>query len=96
MCTKWSNMTALGVNIDDRAFWSLLLAALPHSWDSIVATLYMSQSSHDAINQLMAHWARVSQDRVINMSTSALQMSANNHTWDRQCNSYVMLTPAWS
>ncbi|KAF7762622.1 hypothetical protein Agabi119p4_9215 [Agaricus bisporus var. burnettii] len=55
--TKWSNVTALGASINDKAFRTIILNALPRSWDSIVATLYTTQSSRDAINQLMTHWS---------------------------------------
>lgn len=77
MRTRWSNATALGAPIDDKAFRTIILNALPRSWDPIVATLYTTQSSRDAINQLMTHWARISRERVVNPqnSTSALQAS---------------------
>jgi hypothetical protein len=45
MCTKWSNATALGAPIDDRTFRTIVLSALPQSWDPIVATLYTTQTS---------------------------------------------------
>jgi hypothetical protein len=43
--TKWANATALGASIDNRLFRTIVLAALPRSWDSIVATLYNTVSS---------------------------------------------------
>jgi len=58
--TKWTIATALGAKIDDLVFRMILLNSLPRSWDSIVTTLYTTKSSHDAINHLMSHWARVS------------------------------------
>jgi hypothetical protein len=81
MHTKWSNATALGSTINDKSFHSNVLCVLPRSWDPIVAMLYITQSSHNAINQLMTHWARVSQDHVTNpqTSTSALQTSVNSN-----------------
>jgi hypothetical protein len=77
MRTKWLNATALGAPIDDRAFRTIILSALPQSWVPIVATLYTTQTSREAINQLMTHWSRISRDRIINArtSTSALQAS---------------------
>lgn len=77
MHTKWSNATAVGAPIDDCAFRTIVLSALPQSWDPIVATLYTTKTSREAINQLMTHWARISRDRITNActSTSALYMS---------------------
>jgi hypothetical protein len=57
--TKWSNATALGAKIDDSSFRMILLTALLQSWNPIVATLYTTQSSCDAINQLVTHWTRL-------------------------------------
>ncbi|XP_006456757.1 hypothetical protein AGABI2DRAFT_139406 [Agaricus bisporus var. bisporus H97] len=48
MRTKWSNATALGAPIDDKSFRTIILNALPRTWDPIVATLYTTQSSRDA------------------------------------------------
>ncbi|XP_006457026.1 hypothetical protein AGABI2DRAFT_56310, partial [Agaricus bisporus var. bisporus H97] len=55
-----------------------ILNALPRSWDPIVATLYTTQSSREAINQLMTHWARVSRDRVSNPQSSTTALQASN------------------
>jgi hypothetical protein len=95
MRTKWSNATALGAPIDDRAFRTIVLSALPQSWDPIVATLYTTQTSRDAINQLMTHWARISRDRISNArtSTSALQVSINRQARDRIRSQLVCTNP---
>lgn len=92
--TKWSNATALGAKIDDKAFRTIILNSLPRSWDPIVATLYTTQSSREAINQLMAHWARISRDRVDNpqTSTSALQTSTSNRNRERRGQSPLLCT----
>lgn len=84
--TKWSNATALGAQISDLSFRTIILNALPRSWDPIVATLYTTQTSRDAINQLMTHWARISRDRTTNpqTSTSALQTTTGNSGRNRQ------------
>jgi hypothetical protein len=76
--TKWSNATAIGAKIDDLAFRMIILNALPRSWDSIVATLYNTHSSREAINHLMTHWARVSHDCVVDPrnATAALCVSS--------------------
>jgi hypothetical protein len=85
MRTKWTNTTALGAPIDDRAFWTIILSALPQFWDPVVATLYTTKTSRDAINQLMTHWARISRDRVTNArtSTSALQAATGRQFQSR-------------
>jgi hypothetical protein len=77
MCTKWSNATTLGAPI--------VLSALLQSWGPIVATLYTTQTSCDAINQLMTHWARISRERITNArtSTSALQAFTNKQARNR-------------
>jgi hypothetical protein len=77
MRTKWSNATALGAPIDDRTFRTIVLSALPQSWDPIVTTLYKTQTSRDAINQLMTHEARISRDRVMNTRTSTSTLQAS-------------------
>jgi len=69
----------------------ILLNSLPWSWDSIMATLYTTKSSHDAINHLMSHWARVSRTQAVNPhnTTAALYVNGNNanqqHYNQRQC-----------
>jgi hypothetical protein len=95
MRTKWSNATALGAPIDDKAFRTIVLSALPQSWDPIVATLYTTQSSRDAINQLMTHWARISRDRIMNArtSTSALQAFTNKQSRNRFRSDLVCSNP---
>ncbi|KAF7782993.1 hypothetical protein Agabi119p4_2369 [Agaricus bisporus var. burnettii] len=85
--TKWSNANALGAKIDDKGFRTIILSALPRSWDSIVATLYTTQTSREAISQLLTHWARISRDRVTtSQTTSALQTTTQSNNRDRQRN----------
>ena len=78
--TKWTIAMALGAKINDLVFRMILLNSLPWSWDSIVATLYTTKSSHDAINHLMSYWARVSQTQAINPhnTTAVLHINSNN------------------
>jgi hypothetical protein len=94
MHTKWSNATALGATINDQAFRSIILTALPCSWDPIVATLYTTSTSLEAINQLMAHWTRINRDCVTNpqSATSALQTSTNRYNQEHQCNQSLTCT----
>ncbi|KAF7763932.1 hypothetical protein Agabi119p4_8469 [Agaricus bisporus var. burnettii] len=95
MRTKWSNATALGATIDDKSFRTIILNALPRTWDPIVATLYTTQTSRDAINQLMTHWARISRDRVTSpqTATSALQATANKPGRERQRSQLTCTNP---
>ncbi|KAF7768676.1 hypothetical protein Agabi119p4_7919 [Agaricus bisporus var. burnettii] len=94
--TKWSNANALGAKIDDKAFRTIILNSLPRSWDSIVATLYTTKTSWEAISQLLTHWARVSRDRVTtSQTTSALQTTttqSNNRNRQRSQNSQLTCT----
>ncbi|KAF7778932.1 hypothetical protein Agabi119p4_3277 [Agaricus bisporus var. burnettii] len=88
--TKWSNANALGAKIDDKSFRTIILSSLPRSWDPIVATLYTTQSSRDAIQQLLTHWARVSRNRVTtSQTTSALQANTQSRGRDRQRNQFI-------
>jgi hypothetical protein len=86
--TRWSNATALSANIDNKSFRMIILQSLPQFWDSIVSTLYTTQTSHEAISHLMTHWARINRDHVLNplSNTSALQALSNNRSCDRLCN----------
>jgi hypothetical protein len=79
--TKWSNANALRANVDDQSFRTIVLAAFPCSWDPIVATLYNTSTSREAINQLMTHWSCVSRDCITNPQTSTLALQAFTSNW---------------
>jgi hypothetical protein len=76
--TLWATSTALGSQIDDKGFRTIVLQSLPRSWDPIVSTLYNTITSRDAIAILNTHWARISKDHVVNPqnATTALQFNA--------------------
>jgi hypothetical protein len=95
MRTKWADTTALGAPINDKTFRTIILSALPSSWDPIVSTLYTTQTSHDAINQLMTHWARISRDWPTNphTSTSALLAVTNKFGKNRQHSQLICTNP---
>jgi hypothetical protein len=57
--TKWSAANDVGAEITDKDFIIILLASLPPSWDTIVATLYETPTSVELISKLNFHWARV-------------------------------------
>ena len=56
----WQKVNAMGGSISDASFHTIILGSLPASWDSIVATLYTTTSSVDALIQLDAHWSWIS------------------------------------
>jgi len=62
----------------------ILLNSLSWSWDSIVATLYTTKSSHDAINHLMSHWARVSWTQAVNPCNTAAALHVNGNNANQQ------------
>jgi len=69
----------MGGSISDASFHTIILGSLPASWDAIVATLYTTTSSVDALIQLDAHWSRISShDRKrLNSSTSPTALQAS-------------------
>jgi hypothetical protein len=40
--TQWSNANAISAKIVDTSFRTIILAALSHSWDPIIAILYIT------------------------------------------------------
>jgi len=84
LCTKWTITTALGTKIDDLAFRMILLNSFPRSWDSIMATLYTTKSSHDTINHLMSYWARVSRTQAVNPHNTAAALHVNGNNANQQ------------
>jgi hypothetical protein len=57
--TKWSTANDVGANITDKDFIIILLASLPSSWDTIIATLYDTPTSMELVSKLNFHWARI-------------------------------------
>ena len=47
---KFSNVNALGGKLTDEDFKLIILNALPHSWDSVVAGLYGNMNSAETIS----------------------------------------------
>lgn len=76
--TKWAVANAVGAGVDDGDFRMILLSSLPASWDTIVATLYDSKSSGDAIAHLLMHWARISKTSSSTVP-SAFQTNTNGN-----------------
>lgn len=81
MRTKWAYANALGANISDTSFRTIVLNSLPCSWDAVIASLYSTKTSVDAISQLNVHWLRINHDRIQNPThaVTALQATPNNH-----------------
>ncbi|KXN80853.1 hypothetical protein AN958_07124 [Leucoagaricus sp. SymC.cos] len=67
----WQNANAMGANINDATFRTIILASLPNSWNPIVAATYGTTTSVDAIAQLSVHWMRISRDRGGNQNPNA-------------------------
>lgn len=57
--TKWSAANDVGAKISDKDFIIILLASLPSSWDTIIATLYETPTSVELVSKLNFHWARI-------------------------------------
>jgi hypothetical protein len=57
--TKWSAANDVGANITDKDFIIIILASLPSTWDTIVATLYDVPTSIELISKLNFHWGRI-------------------------------------
>lgn len=81
MRVKWAHANALGANVSDQSFKTIVLNSLPRSWDAVVASLYCAQTSVEAISQLNVHWLRISRDRATGTKpiVTALQTSASNY-----------------
>jgi hypothetical protein len=56
---KWSTANDVGAQITDKDFIIIILASLPSSWDTIVATLYETPTSVELVSKLNFHWARI-------------------------------------
>jgi len=66
---------ALGTKIDDLVFRMILLNSLPRSWGSIMATLYTTKSSHDAVT-LYKSLGKISDDLHPNNQNNQLERRA--------------------
>ena len=60
MRNKLSHANALGATITDENFKTIILNALPPSWDPVVAALYGDVSATEAISQLETWYTRIS------------------------------------
>jgi len=52
MCNKLSQAKALGADITDKNFKTILLNSLPSSWDPVIASLYKDMPVSETISQL--------------------------------------------
>ena len=62
MRNKLSQARALGANITDKNFKTILLNSLPGSWDPVVASLYKDIPVSETISQLQVWWLRISRN----------------------------------
>jgi len=74
MRVKWARANALGATISDSNFKTIIITALPQSWDPIVASLLRTMTSIEAVAQLNTWWLRVSRHRPTN-SVKAFQIN---------------------
>jgi hypothetical protein len=90
--TLWATLAALGSQIDDKGFQTIVLQSLPWSWHPIVSTLYNTTTSRDAIAILNTHWAHISKDCVINPqnATTALKFNAGGRGWNQPRNHHLI------
>jgi len=66
ICNKLSQARALGADITDKNFKTILLNSLLSSWDPVVASLYKNTPVNKTISQLQVWWLRISQNRPTN------------------------------
>jgi len=70
MHNKLSQARALGADITDKNFKTILLNSLPSSWDPVVASLYKDIPVSETISQLQVWWLRISQNHPANSPRS--------------------------
>jgi len=59
---KLSQARALGTDITDKNFKTILLNSLPSSWDPVVVFLYKDIPVSETISQLQVWWMRINQN----------------------------------
>jgi len=60
MQNKLSQVRALGTDITNKNFKTILLNFLPSSWDPVVAFLYKDIPISKTISQLQVWWLKIS------------------------------------
>jgi len=76
LCTKWTIAIVLGIQDNFVELFSSVLG-FHHG-------LYTTKSSHDAINHLMSHWARVSWTQAVNPYNAATALHINGNNVNQQ------------
>ena len=89
MRVKWAWANTLGATISDSNFKTIIITALPQSWDPIVALLLRTMTSIETVAQLNTWWLRVSCHRSTN-SVKALQI---NRPFQRDRNQLICTNP---
>jgi len=74
MRVKWVWANTLGATISDSNFKTIIITALPQSWDPIVASLLRTMTSIETVAQLNTWWLCVSHHHPTN-SVKALQIN---------------------
>ena len=79
MRNKLSQARALGADITDKNFKTILLNSLPSSWDPVAASLYKDIPISETISQLQVWWLRISRNRPINSPRSITALQTNTY-----------------
>jgi len=74
-----------GAVISDTAFWMIILATLPRSWDPIISTLYTSTTTAALISTLRMHWIRICQRDVPASTALQVKMKPSNFRTQLRC-----------
>jgi len=70
---------ALGADITNKNFKTILLNSLPSFWDPVVAFLYKDIPISETISQLQVWWLRISQNHSINSPRSITALQTNTY-----------------
>jgi len=92
MRNKLSQVRALGIDITDKNFKTILLNSLPSSWDPVIASLYKDIPISKTISQLQVWWLRISRNRPINSPRSITALQTNTYN-PRNCPQVVCANP---
>ena len=84
MRNKLAHARALGADISDKNFKTIILNSLPRTWDPVVAALYRDIPNSKAFFQLYTWWLRISCDRPIKTSHSVTTLQANSNMQNRK------------
>ena len=79
MRNKLSQARALGADITDKNFKTILLNSLPSLWDPVIASLYKNIPISETISQLQVWWLRINWNRPANSHRSVAALQTNTY-----------------